>query len=142
MENKVLEIEKPIQVQGYDIDVMGIVNNIVYLRWFENLRMAFLDKYMPFSDMISNGYSPVLYQTKITYLNPVTIHDNPTGILRIKTLTRVRWLMEIDIVSGELYHCRGTQEGTFFDLTKKKIKKIPKEVLQQYHQELELINRN
>jgi len=38
-------IQKPLKINGYDIDVMGIVSNIVYIRWFEDLRFEFLDRY-------------------------------------------------------------------------------------------------
>ena len=32
-------VEMPLKVQGYDIDVAGIVSNIVYVRWLEDLRL-------------------------------------------------------------------------------------------------------
>ena len=31
--------EKEITINAYDIDARGIVSNIVYIRWFEDLRM-------------------------------------------------------------------------------------------------------
>ena len=34
----------PIKVHSYDVDYMRIVNNTVYVKWFEDLRMAMLDK--------------------------------------------------------------------------------------------------
>lgn len=38
-----LVVEKEIEVNGYDIDVMGVVSNIVYIRWFEDLRIVFIN---------------------------------------------------------------------------------------------------
>ena len=32
-----LVAEREIEVNNYDIDAMGIVSNIVYIRWFEDL---------------------------------------------------------------------------------------------------------
>ena len=40
-------IEMPIRVNGYDVDFQGVVHNIVYVRWFEDLRMRLLDAYLP-----------------------------------------------------------------------------------------------
>ncbi|MDZ7725870.1 MAG: thioesterase family protein [candidate division KSB1 bacterium] len=126
-----LKIEQPLKVQGYDIDVMGIVNNVVYLRWFEDLRMAFLDNMMPFSEMIAKGYSPVLVKTCIKYYKPLTIHDQPKGILTLTRLTRIRWSITIDIKTGETVHCHGEQQGAFFHLKNHKIAKIPQEFMER-----------
>ena len=40
-----LEVQRPLRVKPYDIDVVGVVSNIVYVRWMEDLRMAMLDGY-------------------------------------------------------------------------------------------------
>ena len=50
--NRPMEIEMPITINGYDVDVMGIVNNIVYIRWFEDLRLQFLAKYYPYDEIV------------------------------------------------------------------------------------------
>ncbi len=41
-ERSISPAEKEIEVNGYDIDAMGVVSNIVYIRWFEILRTAFI----------------------------------------------------------------------------------------------------
>ena len=55
-----LELELPITIQGYDIDVMGIVSNTVYPRWCEDLRMHWLATYWPFQDMLKSDQAPIL----------------------------------------------------------------------------------
>ena len=35
---RVMELEMPLKVRAYDVDAMGYVSNIVYVRWFEDLR--------------------------------------------------------------------------------------------------------
>ena len=47
---------KEIEVNNYDIDAMGIVSNIVYIRWFEDLRTIILNEYMTFSEMMKQTY--------------------------------------------------------------------------------------
>jgi hypothetical protein len=68
-------IQKPLKINGYDIDVMGIVSNIVYIRWFEDLRFEFLDRYWPFENMLKSNRSPVLSTTHVKYRYPLTIYD-------------------------------------------------------------------
>jgi len=46
-DKKILLIEKEIKVATYDIDFAGIVSNISYIRWLEDLRLAWLEKYFP-----------------------------------------------------------------------------------------------
>ena len=55
-----LVVDTEIEVNGYDIDAMGIVSNIVFIRWFEDLRTIFINQYMNYSEMISKGISPIL----------------------------------------------------------------------------------
>jgi acyl-CoA thioester hydrolase len=44
---KPMLVELEIKIKAYDIDVMGIVSNIVYVRWFEDLRTLFLIHFYP-----------------------------------------------------------------------------------------------
>ncbi len=80
--------KKEIEVNGYDIDAMGVVSNIVYIRWFEDLRTAFINQHMNYSTMINQGISPILMKTEAEYKVPVTIHDKPVG--RITSLRTKR----------------------------------------------------
>ena len=76
-----LLIEKQLKVNGYDIDVMGIVSNIVYVRWFEDLRYRFLDTFCPFEELLARNQSPILSRTEVEYKYPLTIYDhNPLGV--------------------------------------------------------------
>ena len=46
-----LVAEKEIEVNNYDIDAMGIVSNIVYVRWFEDLNSIYQSTYELFRDV-------------------------------------------------------------------------------------------
>ncbi|WP_409327601.1 acyl-CoA thioesterase [Staphylococcus pseudoxylosus] len=117
--------EKAIEVNGYDIDAMGIVSNIVYIRWFEDLRTDFINQYMPYSDMMNQHISPILMKTEAEYKTPITIHDKPIGRCYIVKASKLRWEFEFEIVSEDKVHCLGYQNGTFFDLQKQKVTKLP-----------------
>ena len=130
-------IERPIKVNGYDIDVMGIVSNIVYIRWFEDLRMAFLDKYWPYAQMVANNQSPVLAHTEVDYKYPLRISDEPIGRLWVAEFSRARWRMEFEIATSDKIHCVGMQHGYVVDLTRKRPIPMPPELLAAYEVEKE-----
>ncbi|SCS38895.1 acyl-CoA thioesterase [Staphylococcus caeli] len=120
-----LVAERNIEVNGYDIDAMGIVSNIVYIRWFEDLRTDFINKYMSYSDMMHQHISPILMKTEAEYQNPVTIHDQPVGRCYLVKASKLRWEFEFEITSEGKTHCLGKQSGTFFNLQKQKVTRVP-----------------
>jgi acyl-CoA thioester hydrolase len=125
-------IHKPLKINGYDIDVMGIVSNIVYIRWFEDLRFEFLDRYWPFENMLKSNRSPVLSTTHVKYRYPLTIYDRPFGMLWISDLGRAKWTVSIEIATEERINCTGTQTGYFLDLTTKRPVPLPTELRKEY----------
>jgi len=131
-------VEMPLQVNGYDIDVMGIVSNIVYIRWFEDLRFKFLDTYFPFEKIISHNQSPILATTEASYKYPLTIYDKPFGRVWVIGMSRAKWKMEFEIVTENKIHCTGRQSGYFFDLNKNKPIAIPSELINRFKLESEI----
>lgn len=94
-----LVAEKEIEVNGYDIDAMGVVSNIVYIRWFEDLRTVFINQHMNYSTMINQGISPILMKTEAEYKVPVTIHDKPVGRIYLVKASKMKWIFKFEIVS-------------------------------------------
>ena len=125
-------VEKPLRVNGYDIDVMGIVSNIVYVRWFEDLRYKFLDTYFPFEEMLAIQISPILAKTEIEYKYPLTIYDKPLGRVWVADFGRAKWHVSFEIETEQRMHCVGMQTGYFFDLEKKRPVPIPDRLLEHY----------
>lgn len=128
-------IECPFKINGYDIDVMGIVSNIVYIRWFEDLRMAFLDKYWPYTRMMADNQSPVLAHTEAEYKYPLSITDEPVGRLWVESFTRARWRMAFEIATEDKVHCTGMQHGYVVDLIRKRPVPMPPELVAVFESE-------
>lgn len=66
--------QTPIEIRFNDIDVMGHVNNAVYLTYFEQARMKF------FEDSIGSKWNwkeagILIGRVEIDYLSPVQLHD-------------------------------------------------------------------
>jgi len=134
-------IEKQLKVNGYDIDVIGIVSNIVYVRWFEDLRLQFLDTFFPFEDMFARNQSPILSRTEVEYRYPLTIYDRPVGRVWVERLERARWHVAFEIESQGKLHCFGKQSGYFYDIKRKRPIAIPEELKRQYEEALADLTR-
>lgn len=132
MTTDLMIVEMEIGIKAYDIDAMGIVSNIVYIRWFEDLRHLFLEKYFPYDEMIATNISPILIKTEIHYKVPLTIHDHPKGTCGIKNLGSSKWEMNFEIYSGNVIHCKGKQTGCFYSLEKKRPSLAPERLLEAY----------
>ncbi|MBT4500790.1 MAG: hypothetical protein HOC74_23880 [Gemmatimonadetes bacterium] len=52
---RTLEIEIELLVRTYDIDFAGVVSNIVYLRWLEDLRLAALEACYPLERFLADS---------------------------------------------------------------------------------------
>ncbi|WP_292708926.1 MULTISPECIES: thioesterase family protein [unclassified Nostoc] len=95
-----LEVVLEIPVRTYDIDFMGIVSNIVYIRWLEDLRLKFLDEHWHLNQQIDKGYAPVIAGTEIEYKRPIKIIDQVIGRLWLSNLGRLKWTVQAEILSN------------------------------------------
>jgi len=129
-----MQVELPIKIYGYDIDVMGIVHNIVYLKWFEHLRQEFLDQYWPLEKMLKQNQAPILQKTEVEYKKPLTIYDKPTGRLWVSKIKHARWVVDIELEQNGDIHCTGQQSGFFFDLKEKQPVLLPKELIRMFEE--------
>lgn len=125
MTERKLVAEKSIDVNVYDIDAMGIVSNIVYIKWFEDLRNAFIDQYMTISEMMKSDISPILMHTEADYKAPLTIHDKPVGRCLLVKVSKMKWELEFEIATSEQVHCTGYQKGGFYNVVTEKVVKSP-----------------
>lgn len=128
MDNRPLLLEKEIKINGYDIDVMGIVSNIVYVRWFEDLRTHFLEVYYPLERFLKNNQCPTIIRTEIDYKFPLTIDDKPVGRIWLVETSRARLKVGLEIVTGDRVYVTGFQTGTILDLTTRRPVKVPEEL--------------
>jgi acyl-CoA thioester hydrolase len=127
-----LLLEMDLKILGYDIDVMGIVSNIVYVRWFEDLRFYFLENYYPFEEMFKDQQSPILATTEVNYKFPLTIYDKPVGRIWVSHLGRAKWEVSFEIQAAKKIHCLGKQIGYFINMERRKPIAVPKRLVDHY----------
>jgi acyl-CoA thioester hydrolase len=132
--HRTLEVVLTIPVRTYDIDFMGIVSNIVYIRWLEDLRLKFLDEHWQLNQQIEQGYTPILAGTEIEYKRPIKIIDRVVGRLWLSNLGRLKWTVQAEILSNNELAAVATQKGGFVSLQNNRLIPIPEELQKKYLQ--------
>jgi acyl-CoA thioester hydrolase len=117
----------------YDIDFAGVVHNLVYIRWLEDLRLELLAQHLPIETMLARGVGPILTRTEIDYRWPVRIGERPLGQMWVGRLGRVKWVVHGQIILADQLVITATQTGFFADMTALKPVPIPAELRQKWH---------
>ena len=124
--------EQPLPIRTYDIDFAGIVSNIVFIRWLEDLRLALLERAYPLVQALAEDVAPILLATRISYRRPVTIADRLVGRMRVAALGRVRWRLAAEFTVAGAVHAEAEQEGLFMRLSTRRPIAIP-EPIRRWH---------
>ncbi|PIG93175.1 thioesterase family protein [Gloeocapsopsis sp. IPPAS B-1203] len=119
-------------VRTYDIDFAGIVSNIVFIRWLEDLRCEILVNHLSIADQLQNGIAPLLIQTKIDYKKSITMTDKPMGTMWISKLKAFKWFVNAEIAIDGIVMATAEQTGCFIDLTTRRPVPVPAELQQKY----------
>ena len=118
-------VERDIAVKTYDIDFAGIVSNIVYIRWLEDLRLAMMDESYPLPRALAEDFAPILLETRISYGRPLTIQDRPRGRIWVKRMERIRWVLAAEFFDDAVRYATAKQTGLFIRLSTRRPVAIP-----------------
>ncbi len=127
-------VQQQIVVKTYDIDFIGIVSNIVYIRWLEDLRLRILDDFYPLQDQMKKGFGPVLAHTDIDYKKPIRLFHEVTGSMWMEKLTDRKWILSAEFHANGDLSTTAHQTGVFVDFSTGKPIPTPHELLHQYRQ--------
>jgi acyl-CoA thioester hydrolase len=98
-----------IPVAWGEMDSLQHVNNIVYFRYFESVRMAFFDRIEFWPSINESGIGPILGSTNCRFKIPLTYPDTVSVGARVPKIEADRFLMEYLVVSHR--HQRVAAEG-------------------------------
>lgn len=117
-----------IQVRFADCDVMGHVNNAVYLSYFEMARMHYFqflvgDKW----DWKENGI--ILVKNEVTYLKPVLLHDQPEIQVFTGEAGRTSFEMNYELYVKDKLYSTGRSKLVCFDFKTQQTVPIYEEML-------------
>ena len=132
MNQKPLAVTLNLQVKTYDIDFAGIVSNIVYLRWLEDLRLEMLKTYLPLKQLMARGYCPIIASTEIKYKRALRMFDRPVAKMWVSELGRSRCTLQAEICLNNQIVTTATQMGFFINLETMRPMAIPEELKNIY----------
>src|SRR6185369_14060533 len=64
-----------LDVAWADMDSFAHVNNVVYFRYFENARVAYLDRVGWFAALRDQGVGPIVHSTNARFRRPLSYPD-------------------------------------------------------------------
>lgn len=123
------EIRHSFKVMTYEIDFAGVVSNIVYVRWLEDLRNLLAEEALSLGDAMKRGIVPALARTEIDYLAPVRYPDTVDARMWMDETGRAKWVLGTEFVSrasGQVT-ARAKQTGLFVSLQTLRPVPLPEE---------------
>lgn len=85
-----------------EMDSYAHVNNVVYFRYFENARIAYLDRVGWQASKLQTGLGPILHSTSARFRKPVTYPDHLSVGVRVTDVQTDRVAFEFRLISTRL----------------------------------------
>lgn len=131
-ESRPFLVELPIVIKTYDVDFAGIVHNMVYIRWLEDLRLQILAEQFPVEEMLADGLGPILTRTEIEYKRPLRLGDRPLGRMWVSHMGRSRWTVEAEITLADQVAAEARQTGYLASMEGLRPARFPKALREQW----------
>lgn len=126
-----------------EMDAMQHLNNIVYLRYFESVRIAYFDRLGWMELREQTGIGPILGSIQCKFKLPLTYPDTVSVGTRIPGIEHDRFTMEYWIVSHRLQKIAAEGDGVVVSFNYRENKKapLPEEVRRRIEQLEETVTK-
>jgi acyl-CoA thioester hydrolase len=114
-------IRLEIEIKTYDIDIAGHVNNIVYVRWLEDLRTMLLSEIFLLDKLLETNYYPVVTSTEIKYKKQIKLFQKPVVTMIIESYSHGVMILRTSIVIDNYTVCTAVQRCVIMNLKENKI---------------------
>jgi acyl-CoA thioester hydrolase len=115
-ESQFCSIELPLPVHTYDIDIAHHVNNIVYLRWLEDMRSELFTKLNLLESLIALNYYPVVASCESKYKKQIKLLDRPIGKMFLESSSHGILIFKAEIrIDDKIAFC-ASQKCVIMDL--------------------------
>lgn len=118
------------RVEWADMDVFQHVNNTVYLRYFERVRMELFFEYGFFDYMIEHNIGPILASTQCKFKAPLSYPDNIHIGTTIADIEDDRFVMLFAVYSEAFGRIAAEGDGVivYYDYHKAEKTSIPEQL--------------
>ena len=112
-----------IQVRFRDCDMMGHVNNAVYLSYFEQARMHYFEELIG-ADWDYKKDGILLVKNEVEYLKPILLHDLPEIIVYLVEIGEKSFTLGYDVRVNDEIRSKGISKLVCFDFKSQKSVKV------------------
>ncbi|MFA6596373.1 MAG: thioesterase family protein [Ignavibacteriaceae bacterium] len=116
-----LFIEVPLLVNTYDIDVAGHVNNIVYVRWLEDMRNILFTQIYAMEKLLEINHHLVVISSEIKYRKQIKLFDKPVGKMFVHSYSHGMFIFKAEIKIEDHLAFVATQKCVLMNLNKNKM---------------------
>jgi len=138
--NRPLIVENDFIVTTYDIDIAGHLNNVVYVRWLEDLRRIFFDEHYPVKNLLSLNLYPVIASTNIKYKRQIKLFDKPKGFMWLEKIDRIILKLKAEFTVNGSVAAFAEQKCVIYNLETSQIVKPPEIIFHTFIQETNVKN--
>ena len=118
-----------IQVRFSDLDVLGHVNNSVYLSYFEMARVHYFGQLLGYDwDWRTNG--AVLVKNEVEYIQPILLKHQPLIFVSVDEIGTKSYTLSYEIKVEDHIYTRGKSKLVCFDNDQQKSIEIPIKMLE------------
>lgn len=108
-----------------EMDAYRHVNNVVYFRYFENVRLEYIRRLDWFEYERTTGIGPILAATQARFRKPLTYPDTICVAARISDIALDRFTMDYLVVSQRLQATAAEGQGTIVTFHYADNQKVP-----------------
>lgn len=108
-----------------EMDSFAHVNNVVYLRYFESARIAYLDRIGYLETVKTSGMGPILASARCDFRKPLTFPDKVFVGIKVSEMSTDRFLMQFRIVSEKLRKIAAEGDGLIVSYNYREGRKAP-----------------
>lgn len=113
-----------IHVRFSDLDVLGHVNNTIYLSYFEVARVHYFGQLLG-ENWNWQKYGVVLVKNEVEYLKPVFLNDAPFVTIKTAEIGNKSFTLSYELHVGEELRAKGKSTLVCFDSSKNETILIP-----------------
>jgi len=110
-----------IDVETYDIDTAGHVNNTVFIKWLEKMRTRLFAQMISLKDMLDKNIYPVVISTEAKYKKLIKLFDKPVGSMALEYYSHGMMILKADVKVNGLSVFTAIQKCVLMDLIKNKM---------------------
>jgi acyl-CoA thioester hydrolase len=120
-ESKAFKLD--LEIKTYDIDIAGHVNNIVYVKWLEDLRALLYRNIFDFQKVVETGFYPVVTHTSINYIKQIKLFEKLFGTVELTAEKHGMLFLKFQLKNETTLFAEAEQRCVMMDLNSGKMVK-------------------